>query len=350
MGTKGNQSILIKQYHKIIAVAGWVGLLFSLLWLPFSADRRKREEDEYRNKIASLKQKELETTGFDAGIYSNALQQLKRPRQIMDDGAATGFFVPERRVWCVSCYKGIPFTAETCTFCGQAQPDTKEVVVFDTDGDGMPDAWERQYGFDPLDPADAHGDADGDGFTNLEEYLAGTNPRDPKSHPPLDVLLRVHEIVLKRIPLSFTSKSLMPDGRYRCQFNRTDGNRQTFWACEGEDIGNTGFEVIKIDAKEEKVPDPVIGTRIVDTTVLTLKRKEDGKLFNLTINDNNFAETMVTLILPIDNTTYSASIDGFFVLRGSRYRVISVDNQALSVVIENEATGKKLTLGRQGED
>jgi hypothetical protein len=42
---------------------------------------------------------------------------------------------------------------------------------WDTDGDGMPDLWERR--FPELDPAQAdnNGDLDGDGYTNLEEYL-----------------------------------------------------------------------------------------------------------------------------------------------------------------------------------
>ena len=51
----------------------------------------------------------------------------------------------------------------------------------DRDHDGMPDAWEEQYGFDPDDPADANLDADSDGLTNLEEYYAGTDPKDPDS-------------------------------------------------------------------------------------------------------------------------------------------------------------------------
>lgn len=48
----------------------------------------------------------------------------------------------------------------------------------DTDGDGMPDAWEVKYGFDPGNPSDALQDADRDGMTNLAEYIAGTHPRD----------------------------------------------------------------------------------------------------------------------------------------------------------------------------
>src|SRR5439155_17505676 len=52
----------------------------------------------------------------------------------------------------------------------------------DSDGDGLPDAWETAHGFDPFDPADAGGDADNDGLTNLQEYLSGTDPRDPQSY------------------------------------------------------------------------------------------------------------------------------------------------------------------------
>jgi hypothetical protein len=40
----------------------------------------------------------------------------------------------------------------------------------DTDGDGMPDAWESANGTDPA-VADNNGDLDGDGYTNIEEYI-----------------------------------------------------------------------------------------------------------------------------------------------------------------------------------
>ncbi len=53
----------------------------------------------------------------------------------------------------------------------------------DLDGDGMPDAWEHEFGrwkftTNGLQPRhdDAGGDADEDGLTNLSEYILGTNP------------------------------------------------------------------------------------------------------------------------------------------------------------------------------
>lgn len=59
------------------------------------------------------------------------------------------------------------FLAQTGGFNG---PHT-----LDTDGDGIPDWWEIQYGLNPT-VNDSASDSDGDGFTNLEEFNAGRNP------------------------------------------------------------------------------------------------------------------------------------------------------------------------------
>jgi len=48
-------------------------------------------------------------------------------------------------------------------------------VIRDTDQDGMPDPWEKQYDLDPK-TANAGEDPDDDGLTNIEEYNHGTNP------------------------------------------------------------------------------------------------------------------------------------------------------------------------------
>lgn len=49
----------------------------------------------------------------------------------------------------------------------------------DSDGDGLPDAWERAYGLHVRIPDDTNIDSDEDGLSLLEEYRWGTNPWDP---------------------------------------------------------------------------------------------------------------------------------------------------------------------------
>ena len=56
------------------------------------------------------------------------------------------------------------------------QLETLEVILLrDDDQDGMPTAWEEEWGLDPYTD-DAEGDPDGDGLTNLQEYTMGSEP------------------------------------------------------------------------------------------------------------------------------------------------------------------------------
>ena len=56
-----------------------------------------------------------------------------------------------------------------------------QLAIEDSDGDGLPDAWEIANGFDKFSATDAVADYDGDGQSNVAEYLAGTDLRSTSS-------------------------------------------------------------------------------------------------------------------------------------------------------------------------
>ena len=56
-------------------------------------------------------------------------------------------------------------------------PDLKSTAApLDTDGDGMPDDWEKQHQLDPANSNDGPQSADENGYTNLEKYLNSLAP------------------------------------------------------------------------------------------------------------------------------------------------------------------------------
>lgn len=73
----------------------------------------------------------------------------------------------------------------------------------DRDGDGMPDLWEMEYGFDINDPNDAGLDADDDGLTNLQEFGYETDP----NHMDTD-----RDGLTDAIEIELGSDPLVPEG------------------------------------------------------------------------------------------------------------------------------------------
>jgi hypothetical protein len=121
----------------------------------------------------------------------------------------------------------IAFTIPFSDSDGDGVPDKQDAFpsnpaeTIDTDGDGignnadpdddndkMPDAWENQYGFDPLID-DASDDSDGDGLSNLDEFYAGSDPVVPQDNfePDAPTLTApVNQQVVELTPLLKTNQ------------------------------------------------------------------------------------------------------------------------------------------------
>lgn len=66
-------------------------------------------------------------------------------------------------------------------FAGGSAPNNRASSSADTDGEGLPDAWELQH-FGSIE-TNGGADPDGDRFSNLQEFLAATDPADAASRP-----------------------------------------------------------------------------------------------------------------------------------------------------------------------
>lgn len=86
------------------------------------------------------------------------------------------------------------YRVRALTYAGaslQAGPVTVALPP-DTDGDGLPDDWERRVGTNPQ-VADAQADPDADGLTNRQEFRLGSNPLRKATGDPAVVNLRVYQ-------------------------------------------------------------------------------------------------------------------------------------------------------------
>jgi hypothetical protein len=103
----------------------------------------------------------------------------------MDNGDGTAYFNWTPSVGQAGLYS-ITYKASDGTLSATRSATIKVNPAWDTDGDGLDDAWELEH-FGNLD-RDGSGDADGDGISDLDEYLNGTDPNLPPPAVPTGIL------------------------------------------------------------------------------------------------------------------------------------------------------------------
>ena len=124
----------------------------------------------------------------------------------------------------------------------------------DDDNDGMPDVFELNYGFNPLDENDANIDGDGDGETNLFEFNNGTDPSDSAS---------VSNVCLKpdRVAPLPTDSSLQHEQSVYFVNPGSNLNQQTFLRFVNNNATQTDIELYAIDDRGNRSKrDPITFT------------------------------------------------------------------------------------------
>lgn len=358
----GMGSGLLGHYDKLVALAGLVFLGVSAFLFVGGRATTESETQTFRGKIKRLTPDNPDVADISSriGSYAVPISRIAKPLQISNDRTKkVGFFVPEMRIWCVRNDCRFPLAPDwtKCPQCGTEQNAKPiESINADSDGDGMPDEWERKYDLNPQDPADAELDSDEDGFTNLQEFKDGTNPLDAKSHKDFATLLRVVKVEATVLPLKFTGASRMPNG-YKCQFNYIpDPKRRdviTLWVNEGDPIDNpsmnlkTGFKLVKLNEDAEEVKNESTGMVSKRPTV-TISRGD--KTFTLSqdkvANDTDYIITIAKDFGDKGEIIIDGGKD--FRIGDKVYHVVKADKEALKVVIRCDADKSEVTITKDG--
>ncbi len=343
----------------IVAGVGVLAMVVAAVMFLMSGGTDPDENaSETVRRLMSDKKSESGVKPVEMAQFERSLQRASKPYTLHevpeDDGS---FLVSPRRVFCQLCHKPIPSGVKTCPFCKGEQPEPEKVVL-DTDGDGLPDEWEKKFGLDP-NTADASLDSDGDGFTNAEEYAAGTDPTDKKSHPDyfdsLKLQLPLRETVL---PFFFEKAEDLPGNRVRYYFrdpkakNDYGGIGRQYNPLQGEEIGKTGYVVVGIERKSQKVKIAATKTdkalsRTKVVAIATIKRKSDGKELRLADNEKRTpADVQAVISFSRGNPSEIIVVPGkTFQLYGETYKVNGIEavGKGAKVLIE-DPLGKIRTL------
>ncbi len=285
----------------LVAITGAAVLVLAVVLFVMAGgtDPDENASDSVRRALVG-KKSETGVRPVEMAMFERALQFASKPPVVAEVPENDGsFLVSPRRVFCKLCKKPIPGDARVCPLCKGEQPEPEKQVL-DTDGDGLPDEWEKKFGLNP-EVADADLDTDGDGFTNAEEFEAGTDPTDKNSHPDYLDFLKL-QLPLKEtfLPFFFEKAENLPGGRVRYYFrdpkakNDYGGLGRLYNPLEGEDIGKTGFVVKGLDRKSMKVKIAATKTdkaleRTKVVSIATIERKSDGKKLEISDSEKRTA-------------------------------------------------------------
>ena len=232
---------------------------------------------------------------------------------------------------------------------GHEQPDENAEVPeeSDSDGDGIPDAWERAHGLNPVDPDDAAKDPDGDHFTNLEEFDSGTDPNDAKAHPALHQFLRVADTAVTPFRFIFNGTKRSSGGtKDGYKFTITDPQaRRDYYVVKGGELAGTGF-VLQDWSSEWVERETNTGKRRIEVFTLVLRKGDDEVVMR---ESTPAVSSVYEVTFSCDKAPdFKATVqrNATFEIDGARLTLLSLSSDRSTAQVRIEGTQEVLSVSK----
>jgi len=313
----------------------------------------------------------------DMTIFQAVFRTAKSPPSMVDiDPKKGSFLASDTRIVCKAekdavgkdgkpqkgCGRPIPMESKECPYCGVVQ-DTG--VTKEEEGVRKMREWSARYGVDLILHPD--NDTDKDGFTDMEEYEfaakgGGTfSPKDADSHPDyLESLFVEGEMKQTLLPFFLQTVSPIPNG-WRFNFRDASkknayGQAMVYSVLKDEEIGKTGFSVVKYEKKtEERVVPGSKGRmkRKVEIGCVELVRKSDGKKVSASENERRVpVDKQVSLVFRRGDTKhFTVKVGDEIELFSRKYQIVSFgdDPKNPEVTVKDVLTKTETTVTLNGK-
>ena len=370
--------LILKQADKLVLVAAFILLVFSLLDLMDSSTENNERLNRVSLRTSNAKYKALDRKSFSNANFFKTFKEWNKSTKRNNDKKSPDYisdysdFMQPFKI-ARSIAKGaksqlIPYKNYLLGICPITNeplpvPNTEQLSQYtsnyDYDQDGIPDVMEKKFAMNPENPADALYDADGDSFNNITEYRQNKESlMDSASHPPLITRIVLVKISNTSIPILF--KELIKYGynkdNWKVQVNiKTPKGWKTKFLKIGDSfkVNEITYTISDIEEDYEPVLNPRLGAiEEIDKSIIilhdSLEQTIDAVMEKpvyepnrrITLKDLYTGKNIIT---KVHNVISLGDKDTGI----EKYKLLSIAKNNRTLTFEDESNGKKYSVGKR---